>query len=94
MVQKLKEDGKKVENQEKKTSNFFFLMHFFSGGTYFINKKGLFYAKFFEFEEFLEPSFLGGSIQPEHTVRIARNLLETKENIKIKSHIFYHVICE
>jgi hypothetical protein len=25
-------------------------MHFYAGGTNFINKKGLFYAKFFEFE--------------------------------------------
>ena len=25
---------------------------------------------------------------------IARNLLETKENIKIESHSFYHIICD
>ena len=27
-------------------------------------------------------------------LRIARNLLETRENIKIESHSFYHIICE
>jgi hypothetical protein len=27
-------------------------------------------------------------------LRIARNLLETKENIKIESHPFYHKICD
>jgi hypothetical protein len=27
-------------------------------------------------------------------LRIARNLLETRENIKIESHPFYHVICD
>jgi hypothetical protein len=27
-------------------------------------------------------------------LRIARNLLETKENIKIESHPFYHIICD
>ena len=35
----------------------------------FINKKGLFYAKFFEFEEFsIVPFFVVCSIQPQHTV--------------------------
>ena len=32
------------------------------------NKKGLLYSNFFQFEEFFHP-FLGGSIQPQHTVR-------------------------
>ena len=27
-------------------------------------------------------------------LRIARNLLEIKENIKIESHPFYHMICD
>ena len=27
-------------------------------------------------------------------LRIARNLLETRENIKIESHPFYHIICD
>ena len=27
-------------------------------------------------------------------LRIARNLLETKDNIKIESHPFYHIICD
>jgi hypothetical protein len=34
-------------------------MRFYAGGKNFTNKKGLFYAKFFEFEEFsIEPFFL------------------------------------
>ena len=47
----------------------------------------------------LIPSFL---MLPNSTVltlyntilRIARNLLETRENIKIESHSFYHIICD
>ena len=27
-------------------------------------------------------------------LRIARNLLETRENIKIESYSFYHIICD
>ena len=27
-------------------------------------------------------------------LRIARNLLETRENIKIESHPFYYIICD
>jgi hypothetical protein len=34
----------------------------------FINKKGLFYAKFFEFEEFSTVPFFCSSFQPLHTV--------------------------
>ena len=59
---------KKGENQEKKTSNFFLLTHFYLGRKIFTNKKCLFYAKFFEFEEFFHPSFFVGSIQPQHAV--------------------------
>ena len=37
------------KNSEKKLK-FFLYTHFYWGGKNFINKKGLFYAKFFEFE--------------------------------------------
>ena len=43
-------------------------MHFYWGGKNFINKKCLFYAKFFEFEVKTQASFFWGSIQPQHTV--------------------------
>ena len=43
-------EGKKGENQEKKTSNFFLLMRFYTGRRNVTNKSCLFYAKFFEFE--------------------------------------------
>jgi hypothetical protein len=37
-------------------------MRFYAGGRNVINKKGLFYAKFFEFEEFtIEPFFIVAS---------------------------------
>ena len=52
VVLKLKEDRKNKENQEKKTSNFFLLTHFYLEGWNFTNKSCLFNAKFFEFEEF------------------------------------------
>ena len=29
-----------------------------------------------------------------YILRIARNLLETRENIKIEFHLFYHIICD
>ena len=35
----------------------------------FINKKGLFYAKFFEFEEFSIEPFFCSSIKPQQAVR-------------------------
>jgi hypothetical protein len=41
---------------------------FYTGRKNFINKKGLFYAKFFEFEEFSIVPFFCSSIQPQHTV--------------------------
>ena len=50
VVLKLKEDGKKEENKEKKTSNFFLCMRFYTGRRNVTNKSCLFYAKFFEFE--------------------------------------------
>jgi hypothetical protein len=43
-------------------------MRFYAGGKKFTNKKGLFYAKFFEFEEFSIEPFFCSSIQPQHTV--------------------------
>ena len=38
-----------------------------------INKKGLFYAKYFDFEEFSIPPVFCSSIQPQHTVRGVKN---------------------
>ena len=64
----MKEGGKKVKNLEKKTSNFFLFMRFYLERRNVTDKKGLFYAKFFEFEEFFHPSFFLGSIQPQHAV--------------------------
>jgi hypothetical protein len=49
------------KNSEKKL-HFFLFSRFYTGRKNFINKKGLFYAKFFEFEVKTHPSFLGGSI--------------------------------
>ena len=46
---KVKRRQKKRVKQREKTSNFF--MRFYLGGKNFINKKCLFYANFFEFEE-------------------------------------------
>ena len=43
-------------------------MRFYTGRKNFINKKGLFYAKFFEFEESSIVPFFCSSIQPQHTV--------------------------
>jgi hypothetical protein len=43
-------------------------MRFYTGRKNFINKKGLFYAKFSEFEEFSIVPFFCSSIQPQHTV--------------------------
>ena len=37
-------------SKQKKIEVFFSLRRFYAGGTNFINKKGLFYAKIFEFE--------------------------------------------
>ena len=67
MVQKLKEGGKKVKNLEKKNFNFLF-MRFYLERRNVTNKKSLFYANFFEFEEFFYPSFFVGSIQSQHAV--------------------------
>ena len=48
----LKEEGKKGENQEKKTSKNFLFSRFYFEGWNFTNKSCLFNAKIFEFEEF------------------------------------------
>jgi hypothetical protein len=65
---KVERRRKKVKNLEKKTSNFFLFMRFYLERRNVTDKKGLFYAKFFEFEEFFHPSFFLGSIQPQHAV--------------------------
>jgi hypothetical protein len=44
-------------------------MRFYTGRRNVTNKKGLFYSKFFEFEEFLIEPFFCSSIQPQHAVR-------------------------
>jgi hypothetical protein len=41
---------KNLKTNAKKNFNFFLCMPFYWGGKNLINKKGLFYAKFFEFE--------------------------------------------
>jgi hypothetical protein len=56
VVLKLKKDRKKGEIMTKKL-NFILFMRFYLEGRNVINKKGLFYAKFFEFEDFFWPSF-------------------------------------
>ena len=43
-------------------------MRFYTGRRNVTNKKGLFYSKFFEFEEFLIEPFFCSSIQPQHAV--------------------------
>ena len=55
---------KRVKSREKNLDFFFHIhMRFYAGGRNFINKKGLFYANFFEFEVKTHPSF-----KPHHTV--------------------------
>ena len=51
VVWKLKEGGKKAENQEKKLQ-FFLFMRFYTGRRNVNNKKGLFYVKFFDLKSF------------------------------------------
>ena len=43
------------------------------------NKSCLFYAKFFEFEEFSWPPFFLGSILPQHAVQYLHNLFNQKK---------------
>ena len=59
----------KTSKNLKKTAKIFFLyVRFYLGGKNFINKKDLFYAKFFELEESTIEKFFSSSIQPQHTV--------------------------
>jgi hypothetical protein len=66
--------SKNLKKQGKKTSNIFLLRRFYAGGKKFTNKKGLFYTKFFEFEEFSIEPFFCSSIQPQHTVFTIKQL--------------------
>ena len=65
---KVERRRKKSEKSREKNFNFFLFMRFYLERRNVTNKKGLFYAKFFEFEEFFNPSFFVGSIQPQHAV--------------------------
>ena len=67
ILKKLLKRAKTLKNL-KKTVNFFLFRRFYTGRKNFTNKKGLFYAKFFEFEEFSIVPFFCSSIQPQHTV--------------------------
>jgi hypothetical protein len=85
---KVERRRKKVKNLEKKTSNFFLFMRFYLERRNVTDKKGLFYAKFFEFEEFFHPSFFLGSIQPQHAVLWpagCREVFNTKSDAKYLS---------
>jgi hypothetical protein len=42
--------SKNLKKPAKKKFNFFLFRRFYAGGKNFTNKKGLFYANFFEFE--------------------------------------------
>ena len=57
-------------------------MHFYAGGKKFTNKKGLFYAKFFELEEFSIEPFFCSSIQPQHTVYEVEKLAQYRWDIR------------
>ena len=57
---KVKRRQKKEGKSREKNFKFFFNINFYLGVSCVNNKKGLFYAKFFEFEEFsIVPFFLG-----------------------------------
>jgi hypothetical protein len=60
---------KNLKKAKKKLQFFFCLSSFTWEEKNSINKKGLFYAKFFEFEEFSIVPFFSNSIQPQHTVQ-------------------------
>ena len=62
---------------------FFGVGTFNGGGKNFTNKKGLFYAKFFEFEEFSIEPFFCSSIQPQHTVYLFEPVNNTNLFLKI-----------
>ena len=59
---------KNLKKTGEKNSIFFLFSRFYTGRKNFINKKDLFYANFFEFEEFFIIPFFCSSIQPQHTV--------------------------
>jgi hypothetical protein len=61
--------AKTLKKSKKKTSSFFCLAAYTPEEIISLIKKGLFYAKFFEFEEFSIVPFFCSSIQPQHTVQ-------------------------
>ena len=65
---KVERRRKKSEKSREKNFKFFLFMRFYLERRNVTNKKGLFYAKFFEFEEFFYPSFFVGSVQPQQAV--------------------------
>ena len=58
----------KTLKKQRKKLQIFFCVGAFTQEENFINKKDLFYAKFFGFEEFSIEPFFCSSIQPQHTV--------------------------
>ena len=79
----------KTSKNLKKTAKIFFLyVRFYWGGKNFINKKDLFYAKFFEFEEFSIAPFFCISIQPQHAVASSSTMLKSRD----LSHVIYKVL--
>ena len=72
---KIKRRRKKREKSRGKKPQFFLCVCAFTRKEKkFINKKGLFYAKCFEFEEFYIVPFFCSSIQPQHTVSSLQDL--------------------
>jgi hypothetical protein len=68
VLKKLLKRAKTLKKPGKKNLYFFLFGRFYMGRKNFINKKGLLYAKSFEFEEFSIVPFFLSSIQPQHTV--------------------------
>jgi hypothetical protein len=68
-MKKIREKSKKTMKYFRKKLQIFFINALFCGRKRFQAFLGLFYAKFFEFEEFTIEPFLGGSIQPQHIVK-------------------------
>ena len=60
--------SKNLKKTVKENFNSFCVDAFYMGRKSFINKKGFFYAKFFEFKEFSIVLIFSSSIQPQHTV--------------------------
>jgi hypothetical protein len=61
-------------------------MRFYLGGQNVNNKKGLFWAKLFEFEEFSIGPFFCSSIQPQHTVGGLHTNLNHEKS-------YYFIVC-